>query len=237
MSEDTVNFHGKIWINILHESRPSDWSCWQASPETRLHLKDRGYNYCHHRLHQELQPHEFGASSLLVSALKLPLSYARPVVFLTYFWTVRNWLFLYLEFPINHDNTINRGLGGTGKRYLALHSYPDYITQRGAAFDVVLTGVMESHLIENADWCYKIQKGMKITSGYVLSDGLWRRRNSHKPEPVTGARYLRPLPLPSPSLSCLTAEMFSNWTVSKAYLVVTVKSYNSSGEHLYLFRQ
>lgn len=121
-------------------------------------MKDCGYNYCHHCLHQELQPREFGASSLLVSALKLAPSYARPVVFLTYFWTVRNYLFLYLDFPINH-NTINRGLRGTGERYLALHSCPAYITQQGAALDIVLTGISESHLTENAEWCYRIQKG------------------------------------------------------------------------------
>lgn len=72
---------------------------------------------------------------------------------------MRNYLFLYLYFPIEHDNTINRGLGGTGEKYLALHSCPDDTTQRGAALDVVLTGAMESHLIENADWCYRMQKG------------------------------------------------------------------------------
>lgn len=132
-SEDTVHFHGEIWINILHGNRPSDWACWQASLETWLPLKDCGCNYCHHYLHQELQPHEFGASSLLVSALKPPLSYARPEVFLTYFWTLRNYLFLYTDFPLNHDNTVNRRLGGTGIMYL--HSHPDCTTQQGAALE------------------------------------------------------------------------------------------------------
>lgn len=150
-------------------------------------MKDCGYNYCHHYLHQELQPHEFGASSLLVSTLKLPLSYACPVVFLTYFWTVRNYLFLYTDFPLNHDNTVNRRLGGTGETYLALHSHPGYTTQQGAALDVRLTSVTEIHHTENAG-ATKYRKGMRITSGYVLSDILYGR-NSHKPEHFTGVRY------------------------------------------------
>lgn len=144
-------------------------------------MKGRGYNYCHHYLHQELQPHlcEFGASSLLVSALKLSLSYARPVVFLTYFWTVRNYLFLYTDFPLNHDNTVNRRLGGTGVKYLALHSHPDCTTQQGATLEVMLTSVRETHQTENAA-ATKYRKGMRITSGCVLADILYGR-NSHKP--------------------------------------------------------
>lgn len=208
-----MNFHGKIWINALQESRRSDWACWQARLETWLPLKDCGYNYCHHCLHQELQPHESGASSLLVSALKLALSSARPVVFLTYFWTVRNYLFLYLDFLIKHDNTINRGLGGTGERYLALRSRPDCRTQQGAALDVVLTGVTESHLIENADWCYR--KGIRITSGCVLSDVLWGRRNSHKPEPVTGVRYAASTSLSLPELYQFPLHPSLSWQLKR----------------------
>lgn len=153
--------------------------CWQASLETWLRLKDCGYNYCHPYLHQELQPHEFGASSLLVSALKLPLSHARPVVFLTYFWTVRNYLFLHTDFPLIHDNTVNRRLGGTGVIYLALHSPPDYTTQQGATLDVMLTSVTEIHHTENAG-ATKHRKEMRITSGSVLSDmeeisSVWKK--------------------------------------------------------------
>lgn len=95
----TLNFHGNIWIQILRESRPSEWVSWQASLETWLHLKDGGYNYCHHCLHQELQPRESGASSRLVSALNLALFYVRPVAFLTCFLTVKNYLFSLQRLP------------------------------------------------------------------------------------------------------------------------------------------
>lgn len=86
--------HGKMWLSTLQQRRPGDWACWQAGPGTCLLLRDCCCNYCHHCLHQGLQPHEFGASSLLVSALKLAVFYTRPVVSLTYFWTIKSYFYI-----------------------------------------------------------------------------------------------------------------------------------------------
>lgn len=107
--------------------------------------------------------------------------------------------------------------------------------QQGAALDVVSAG-----------WCFRNPSCGKCRVVLQSTEKGWgflqalfcqvfcEEEEIHTSQNLLQLRDTRPLPVPSPSLSFLTAQVFGNWTVSK---FVMVKSYSSSGEHLYLLRQ